>query len=131
MNKHDSKNKLPAILLVLSLIIIFSHAFFYFQQKSGYYLDEALSFQLANDTVIDLKTLVQGIRNNNLDEIQNNLSAFMLGSNIWKTHEEIVDRYTISSEDRFSYLSPYLLQASDVHPPLYYFIIRTISSYQF
>ena len=46
---------------------------------------------------------------------------------IWKTPEE-AENYVMAKDNRFNYASVYYNQIQDVHPPLFYMIVHTISS---
>ena len=128
MQKYDYKKIIVSFIFCLSIILIFSQAIFYVQKKSGFYLDEALTFQLANNDIIDIKTIAGAIKNNDFEETKNKLEVIVLGTNSWVEHEDIIEEYVVQKGEGFNYLSPYLLQASDVHPPLYYFAIKTVCS---
>ena len=128
MQKYDYKKIIVSFIFCLSIIIIFTQAIFYVQKKSGYYLDEALTFQLANIDIVDVKTVASAIKNDNFDETKAKLEAIVLGTNSWVEHDEIMDEYVVRRGEGFNYLSTLLMQASDVHPPLYYYVIKTMCS---
>ena len=46
---------------------------------------------------------------------------------IWRTREEAID-YLEAKDNRFNYASVYYNQIQDVHPPLFYFLVHTVSS---
>lgn len=78
-------------------------------KKNFFHLDEALTFTLTNNK--------DGI--NISDEYKNT----------WRPGIDYYRLLTVSSEDKFNYKQVYINQTEDVHPPLYYFIIHTISSF--
>ncbi|SDB30018.1 hypothetical protein SAMN02910298_01476 [Pseudobutyrivibrio sp. YE44] len=123
MNNLNTKEILPKILICLSVVVIFAQALFFYNQKTLFYLDEAASFQLANDYLVSFDDLKKVISSGDLEG-----SQVGIGTNSWYTNDEIMSKFTVSKEDQFNYLNTYLFQASDVHPPLYYFIIRTVCS---
>lgn len=47
----------------------------------------------------------------------------------WKNKEDFIERITVQPGERFAYSSVYYNQSKDVHPPFYYFLINTISSF--
>lgn len=74
--------------------------------KSGYHLDEMLTFGLANhDRELDV----------------NDLTTYD-GEDIWHSY------LNIPEGGKFDYVNVYVEQAYDTHPPLYYMLIHTVSS---
>ncbi|WP_022763382.1 hypothetical protein [Butyrivibrio sp. AD3002] len=112
--------------LLLSLFLILTHSFFFFNQKMGYYIDETLSFRLANDTLTDFTTVKDAVLNRNSDELTKDLKE--LNMDVWYSRDEVLSRYTVLDNEKFHYLNTYLQQAFDVHPPLYYAVIKTLCS---
>ena len=45
----------------------------------------------------------------------------------WRTSKEAQD-YVKAQENRFNYISVYYNQVLDVHPPLFYMLVHTVSS---
>lgn len=129
MTKTDSTRAVYKLLFALSIIIILCHAFSFLSKKEGYFIDETLSFQLANNSLTSFSELSNAFKNENMEEVITNIKLNLLGTNTWKTHDEVMAKYTVSEEDRFDYFNTYLLQVSDVHPPLYYFTIKTVCSF--
>ncbi len=129
MNKSaDYKRVFPAALIIVCILVIIIHAFSFYQKKAGYYIDETLSFQLANNKVTSLDKVIEMIRSGFSEESKNEIRNIIIGTNTWKSHDEIMSKYTVSNENRFDYFNTYFLQATDVHPPLYYYLIKTICS---
>ena len=46
---------------------------------------------------------------------------------IWRTRED-AENYLKAKDNRFNYASVYYNQIQDVHPPLFYMLVHTISS---
>lgn len=77
--------------------------------KEFFHIDEALTFMLANTKH---GMVIQ-------DEYKNK----------WIPSKNYYNLLTVSENNSFNYKQVYTNQAKDVHPPLYYFIIHTISSF--
>lgn len=94
-----------AIVLLLQVFLIV----YFGMQKSGFHVDEIYTYTLSNyedGFVCDTEGVVEG----------------------WKSGEFYSAVLEVSREEAFSYNIPYVNQTGDVHPPLYYFIIHTVSS---
>ena len=76
-------------------------------QKTGYHVDEMFTFTLTNYP-----------------------GGFIAGDAVgrWTDGEVLADALTVSQENAFNYDMVYHNQEGDVHPPLYYYVIHTISS---
>lgn len=98
------------VLVIFALMILIGVK--YCNDKNGYYLDEIYTYGLSNSEyapwITDLKD----------GDIRNKII----------TRQEMMDFLTVGENDRFNYSSVYYNQTKDVHPPLYYFLIHTISS---
>lgn len=77
--------------------------------KEFFHIDEALTFMLANTKH---GMVIQ-------DEYKNK----------WNPSKNYYNLLAVSENNSFNYKQVYINQAKDVHPPLYYFIIHTISSF--
>ena len=78
-------------------------------EKDFFHLDEAFTFMLSNSKYgIEIP-----------DEYKNN----------WRSGNDYYNLLTTSVDSRFNYKQVYTNQTKDVHPPLYYFIIHTITSF--
>ncbi|MBQ7147315.1 MAG: hypothetical protein IJR96_01045 [Pseudobutyrivibrio sp.] len=115
------------IILFAVMLVVFINSFFIFQKKEGFFLDEACTFMLSNNTVVTTPEIIEVVtEETTLEGLYHTAYGRAYSINAWVSHEDIMNKYTVSPEDRFSYLNTYLLQANDVHPPLYYMIIRTV-----
>ncbi|SEA32718.1 hypothetical protein SAMN02910384_01317 [Pseudobutyrivibrio sp. ACV-2] len=128
MIKCNKNIDLNRILLFICLVIIFIHSFFIFRQKDGLDLDENASFQLANWTVVTIPEAISAVKNDNVNEKINTIEAMRNPNNCWITEQDIMSKYTVQPGERFAYFSTFLCQAFDVHPPLFYLVIKTICS---
>ena len=88
--------------LSLSLII----CLYFANQKVGYHIDELYSYGLANSYS----------------------HPFPNAINQWLSGSYYHDYLSADWAHRFNYLAVYQNQVQDVHPPLYYFLLHTISS---
>ena len=82
---------------------------FYCAQKEGYFLDEIYSYGLANSE--NHPFLWNIVSDNNI-----------------VTRQTLFDYITVN-QDKFNYVSVYCNQIPDVHPPLFYFLLHTVSSF--
>ena len=99
--------------LILLSVILVQICFIVYQvtQKNGYHIDEIYSFGLSNS----------------YDRAF--LNADNAAQNHWIDSKYFDDYLTVQSDERFSYDSVYKNQVQDVHPPLYYMALHTISSF--
>ncbi len=105
--------RLCAICLSVILLLAGINFFYWAGQKEGIHCDEAYTYGLSNyEEDFFFKTYTDST---------NTIK--------WNTKEDI-DRYlTTNNEHRFEYDKVYYNQINDVHPPLYYLIVHTISSF--
>ncbi len=102
--KSNDKREIIIILIFLILqTIVFIIAGI---NKSYIHMDEAYSFGLASYDKID---------------IQDNSDFY----NTWHNKEYYEDYLTVNDNERNNFLPVYENQKNDVHPPLYYFVLRT------
>lgn len=101
-----------ASVLILTLIMTFATLNFayWINQKSGFHCDEIYSFGLSN------KDFHYNIYDEN-------------GNIRWNNNEDIDSYMLVSENGRFDYKNVYENQISDVHPPFFYIIMHTISSF--
>lgn len=96
------------VLLMNLLFVIASVAVIYL--KDNYHLDEMMSYGLANHKDGIYMSFEEGIT--------------------YSDSEDVFLEYLSADKDyTFDYSIPYANQESDVHPPVYYFILHTISSF--
>lgn len=99
----------PTVVLALILCLQCGMAIHFGQQKSGYHIDEIFTFELANYPD-GFTSRTDGVINN------------------WTNGEFYKEALITTGSERFNYAIPYHNQETDVHPPLYYFVIHTLSS---
>lgn len=80
--------------------------------KEGYHVDEIYTSILSNS---EYAPWIKDIKDGDIT------------NKIIKNHE-LVELVTVNELDKFEYGSVYYNQTKDVHPPLYYFLIHTLSS---
>lgn len=100
MSKANSK---VAQFFVYGIILVIS--LYFMAGKSTYFVDEIYSFGLSNS----------------------NYMPFLPSDDTWKTPDYYLDYLSVIN-DGFDYKSVWFNQSVDVHPPLYYSIIHSISS---
>lgn len=108
MKNLINSKKIPGILLVAICLIQLAVSLYFGSQKSFLMCDELFTYGAANYD--------GGI-----------MMEFPL--NDWMTGDVFMD-YVVPQENAFSYDIPYHNQTLDVHPPLYYYLIHTIASFQ-
>ena len=102
------KNRIITASLIL-ICIVQTGIFWYCGQKKSFLMcDELFTYTSSNNA-----------------EIQ----AFDMPLNQWLDREWYLSQTTASQEHSFEYAIPYRNQAADVHPPLYYILIHTLSSF--
>lgn len=126
--------------------------------KEGFHMDELISYEFANaeynpwivptqpegrlakfmHNEIDGETLGETLSNLTAeikDVLQNRGGSKLLSYKadvyeepVWITREQFRDYITVDRGDAFNYLSVYFNILTDVHPPLYYMVLHTVSS---
>lgn len=100
----------PSILLMAAILLFHTLLLVYFgSKKLGFHEDEMATFSLSNHP----------------DGFFFRTESLM---HQWVNGSEFLDVLTVSEEERFDYQMVYQNQESDVHPPLYYYVIHTLSS---
>lgn len=100
-------NCLMVIGLTILLAIQMSMSLHFGAQKKGFHEDEIATYELSNTSDGLWRTWI---------------------TSQWHTGKEYQESFVLSSKSTFSYEMVYENQEKDVHPPLYYFLIHTISS---
>lgn len=98
--------------IMLAIIIIIQTIVFIIAglNKAYIHMDEAFSFGLANyDTI----------------KIQNNEDFY----NTWHNGEYYKDYLVVNEDEKWDFSPVYINQKNDVHPPLYYFLLRIAMSF--
>ena len=90
--------------MVLLLIIQLFAAFYFGIQKQGFHYDEYYSYYSSNVTY--------GLRPTDME---------------WKDTSQIRSEFMALPGEGFAYDTVKLMQSWDVHPPLYYYLLRTVS----
>lgn len=98
--------------LILAILVILLALGYWGGGKNDLMLDEIYSYGLANSAYMPFVT---GFREEGI-----------VDSVI--TREQLLDYITVDESARFQYDSVYYNQTCDVHPPLFYFLLHTISS---
>ena len=98
--KRTSKIILAIFLIIQTILYVWVGT-----QKSYLHIDEAYSFGLANYDKID---------------IQNNEDFF----DTWHTKQYYEDYLSIQEDEVFDFKPVYENQKNDVHPPLYYLLLK-------
>lgn len=137
---------------IISIVVIVM--VFYINKKEGYHEDEMFSYGSSSyvydnvfrsdgrtdSTNLFLKTKI--FTGNVIDVIKNlkyyfidhsdEKDAFIKESDevrrpVWKTSEEAEDYLTVNAKEIGNYAMVYYNQGRDVHPPLFYFLVHTVS----
>lgn len=107
--KKSSATKMAPLFLTLILIVQLVMMVYFGVQKAGYHVDEMFTYTLSNFS----ETFVSRV------------GGF---SEQWVDGQTLYDTLSVDDDERFNYRMTYHNQEEDVHPPLYYFVIHTISS---
>ena len=97
---------------ICSIVIVMALALFWCFQKKGMFLDEIYSYGLSNGY---FTPFLKAIKQNNIID-----TVF--------SKKELFDYLTVSAQDSFKYDSVFYNQMQDVHPPLFYVCLHTLSS---
>lgn len=154
MEKILKKNYIHiALILVIAIVMIV-----FIAQKEGYHEDEMFSYGSSSyiyDNVYRsygkmdaTNSLVfNKILKGNIIDIIKNIKYYCLDHNderieyckefnknkrpVWRTSEEAQDYITVTGKECFNYPLVYYNQSRDVHPPLFYFAVNTVSTFFF
>ncbi len=108
MMKCVDRKRITFWVLMAILLFQLGLSVYYGSKKSSLFIDEVLSYTLANH---------QG-------------GGFIdLPQEEWLDESWYVNGLSTNSDQRFNYSIPYENQIEDVHPPLYYFFLHTSSSF--
>lgn len=145
--KEKIKFIIPIILIIIAMTV-------FINQKYGFHEDEIFSYGSSNykyDNVYRKygkreevnELLAQKVFNGNIFKSIKNLKYYFIDNTeekdkilneieekqtpIWKTKEEAKEYLSIQKEDILNYKMVYYNQARDVHPPLFYFLVHTVS----
>ncbi len=145
------KEKIKFIIPIILIIIVMT---IFINQKHGFHEDEMFSYGSSNykyDNVYRKygkreevnELLAQKVFNANIFQSIKNLKHYFVDNTeekdkilneivekqtpIWKTKEEAKEYLSIQKEDILNYKMVYYNQARDVHPPLFYFLVHTVS----
>lgn len=151
--QESKKEKMILTLIIAALCLVM---IFFVNQKEGYHCDEIFSFGSSNsefnnkywsyrkDAGINKLVKEEIVENNNIVESLKQLKYYFvdhpeerekyenrveeeLPEQSWRTREE-AQNYVKAQDNRFNYISVYYNQIQDVHPPLFYMLIHTVSS---
>lgn len=97
--------------LVLSIVLVAAVCLSFCLQKNGFFIDEQYSY---------------GLSNSQNTPFFSDLKGSLCGHTF--SGQDAFDYLTVNSQDAFDYASVYYNQTQDVHPPLFYFLLHTVSS---
>ena len=148
-NRKD-KVKLGVLIILLCAVMLF-----FINQKEGFHCDEIFSYGSSNSAyenifwsyrdktpmhkfleqkifqdgnILDWTKRIKYYFIDNVEEKDQFITEKMYEEKmIWRTREEAKD-YMDAQENTFNYASVYYNQVQDVHPPLFYFLVHTVSS---
>lgn len=103
------KSVLVLILTIIILIQILARMYVGFQ-KEYFHIDESYSYSLMNYDKIDIT---------NNEDFYNN----------WHTKDYYIDYLSINEQEKLDWRPVYENQKNDVHPPLYYLLLRIAASF--
>ncbi len=104
------RKRLPILILAVVMLLATCNFLYLATEKSGFHCDEIYSHGLSNSEFhYNIYDENDGIR--------------------WNTDEDIDAYMTAAYDSRFDYVGVYKNQIEDVHPPLFYIVMHTISSF--
>ncbi|MBQ4147915.1 MAG: glycosyltransferase family 39 protein, partial [Prevotella sp.] len=104
------KKLLPVVVVIF---LIAGLCGYYSAQKAGMFIDEIYTYGLSNS---EYKPFVYDISGGDLTDQT-------------ITKQQFLDYLTVQEGEQFHFGSVYYNQTQDVHPPLYYWLIHTVSSF--
>ena len=144
------------LLFVAALVVIILVMMIFIHKKQGMHCDEVFSYGSSNSTYSNVfysywKTdpekifFDEYIIDENIFTTIGNVKKYYIDekdekdrivkekedeqTEIWRTREEAIDYMQVTgNEDTFNFSSVYWNQISDVHPPLFYLIVNSVSS---
>ena len=154
ITSNGSKKEKIALTIVIAVICLIMLLFI--NQKKGYYCDEIFSYgssnseydnifwsyneydginKLVKEEVFNTKSIKETIQKlkyyfiDHADEKDKYQEKVLSQTKkiTWQTRED-AENYVKAKENKFNYISVYYNQVQDVHPPLFYIIVHTISS---
>lgn len=105
---HGKLSKSELGFLILILLLQIGLIAYFGSRKLNYHVDECLTYALSNN--------INGLEFNPLNKVLVDQSVF-------------TDFFSVTPGHRFDYAMVWRNQTNDVHPPLYYCVIHTISSF--
>lgn len=153
--REKIKRNIPEILVIVLCLALLGAGVC---KKTGYHMDELLSFELANarftpwivptqpqgrlekfvqneieadtfgDMVGNLISTLQDVLQNRGSSKILSYQADVYEEPVWITAGQFQDYITVDGKDAFQYLSVYFNVKDDNHPPLHFMLLHTISS---
>ena len=106
-------NVILAVLVVLQILVV---SYFFIFEKEGFHSDEVWSYGLANSFY---EPFIYG----------DTLSQDVNKCHKWVDGSEFLHYLTVQKGEQFRYDSVWYNQSIDMHPPLYFSLLHTISSF--
>lgn len=150
--KENKKQKTKLAILITALCLVM---LFFIGQKQGFHCDEIFSYGSSNSAyegvfysyrektpmhffleekifqdgnIFDWAKRFKYYFIDNKQEKDDYIYAKMVSEKmIWRTRED-AQNYVEAKDNRFNYVSVYYNQLQDVHPPLFYMLVHTVSS---
>lgn len=121
------KNYLVLLGLSCILIVVGWSSLGLLCQKENLYIDEICSLVFSNYQITTLSDVLQQLHESNLSQyISDLIEADCTGV---FSHQDMINRMIVQDGNEFSYFSlSVFLTVMDAHPPLYYYLLHTISS---
>ncbi|MFI3213227.1 MAG: hypothetical protein R3Y24_07780 [Eubacteriales bacterium] len=102
---NNKRNFYTVAILTFILVLQFLVALYFCEQKQGFHYDEYYSYYSSNVTY-----------------------GLVLTDREWKDISQVTSEFIVAEDSKFQYGMVTLMQSYDVHPPLYYWILHTVSS---
>lgn len=114
------------LLLCLLLGVIAVASFYAVSKKEGFFLDEVYTFELSNKQYITWGEFREILQEGDVRQYKHDFWDF--DANGVYDRDAFEKKLYISDQGAFNYFNVIVAQTMDVHPPLYYFVIHTVSS---
>lgn len=146
LNKNLKNISFLVVIIILCIVM-----FIFIDKKEGYHEDEIFSYGSSNYRYgnsfknygkYDGRNYVveEYVVGDNIFETIKNAAYYLTHGEefwkkageidetpVWKTRQEALEYVSIQKEDILNYARVYYNQVTDVHPPLFYFIVHTVS----
>ena len=120
--KENKKVSIFVLILIIICQLIYT-TYVFAEKKEGVHSDEIWSYGLANSYYKPFAYMVKDVH------IDDQEDEYLDNCNEWISGDVLKEYITVQNGEQFSYGSVYYNQTLDHHPPLYYALLHTVSSF--